>query len=186
MTEEEFKKIYVSWYSRFKIFAMHYVLYESDAENIVQDVFMELYEKKDLLVRPVNVVSYLFTCVKNRCLDHLRHKTIENKVFLEMKLSQQMALRLNREALESFDASRLSTDDSDMEKILMDAIASLPEKCRKIFVMNKIEKIKQKDIAICLDISVNTVESQMSIAYKKLKESLKDYLPLLLFFLINN
>jgi len=186
MTEVEFKNIYVSWYNRFKVFATHYVLYESDAENIVQDVFMELYEKKDLLVQPINVVAYLFTCVKNRCLDHLRHKTIENKVFQEMKLSQQMALNLNREALESFDISRLPSNDLDMEKILMDAISSLPEKCKRIFVMNKIEKVKQKDIASRLDISVNTVESQMAIAYKKLKESLKDYLPILILFLINN
>lgn len=64
-------------------------------------------------------------------------------------------------------------------------INSLPEKCREIFIKSKIEGKKQKDIAVEMNISLKTVENQMNIAYKKLKSELKDYLPLLLFFLNN-
>jgi len=64
------------------------------------------------------------------------------------------------------------------------AIESLPQKCREIFILNKIEGKKQKIIAQELNISINTVESQMAIAYKKLKEVLKDHVPLLIFLFI--
>ena len=64
------------------------------------------------------------------------------------------------------------------------AIENLPEKCRQIFVMNKIEGKKQKTIAQELNISINTVESQMAIAHKKLKELLKNYVSLFIFLIV--
>jgi RNA polymerase sigma factor (sigma-70 family) len=85
--------------------------------------------------------------------------------------------------LELFDQSLLS--EQDIEKIISEVINSLPEKCREIFIKSKIEGKKQKDIAVEMNISLKTVENQMNIAYKKLKSELKDYLPLLLFFLNN-
>jgi RNA polymerase sigma factor (sigma-70 family) len=75
-------------------------------------------------------------------------------------------------------------NETDIDAVIQNAIDSLPEKCRQIFVMNKIEGKKQKVIAQELNISVHTVESQMAIAYKKLKEALKDYTLLFLFFFI--
>lgn len=75
--------------------------------------------------------------------------------------------------------------EQDIEKIISEVINSLPEKCREIFIKSKIEGKKQKDIAVEMNISLKTVENQMNIAYKKLKSELKDYLPLLLFFLNN-
>ena len=68
-----------------------------------------------------------------------------------------------------------------IEERLEQALQKLPERCRSIFVMNKLEGKKQQQIASELQISINTVESQMAIAYKKLREELKDCLPLLLF-----
>ena len=85
--------------------------------------------------------------------------------------------------MELFDQSLLS--EQDIEKIISEVINSLPDKCREIFIKSKIEGKKQKDIAVEMNISLKTVENQMNIAYKKLKSELKDYLPLLLFFLNN-
>jgi len=67
--------------------------------------------------------------------------------------------------------------------IISRALDSLSDKCREIFIMNKLEGKKQKQIAEELNISINTVETQMGIAYKKLRVELKDYMPLLLFLL---
>ena len=74
-------------------------------------------------------------------------------------------------------------EEESIEQILSKAIDALPEKCREIFIKNKIEGKKQKEIAAELNISINTVETQMGIAYKKLKTELKDYFPLFLFLL---
>jgi RNA polymerase sigma-70 factor (ECF subfamily) len=86
------------------------------------------------------------------------------------------------QSLEALDEQIIS--DTNIETIIDNAIQSLPERCRQIFVMNKIEGKKQKIIAEELNISLNTVENQMAIAYRKLREILKDYLPILFFLLI--
>jgi RNA polymerase sigma-70 factor (ECF subfamily) len=91
------------------------------------------------------------------------------------------ALQIKFQSLEAFDEQLFS--ESDIETVIQNAIESLPEKCREIFVLNKIEGKKQKTIAQELNISINTVENQMAIAYKKLKEILKDHIPLLIFLL---
>ena len=179
----DFEEIYVSYFSRMKCFAREYVLSEEDAENIVQDVFTELWEKKELLTYNINLVAFLFTAVKNRCIDHLRHKVTVREAVNQMQEEYQITLNVKLASLELFDQSLLS--EQDVEKIISEAIDSLPEKCREIFIKSKIEGKKQKDIAAELNLSLKTVENQMNIAYKKIKSELKDYLPLLLFFLNN-
>ena len=73
--KSEFEKIYLSYYSRMKRFAQEYVIREEDAENIVQDLFLDLWEQNIELLSHSNLFAYLFTSVKNRCIDFLRHKT---------------------------------------------------------------------------------------------------------------
>ena len=179
----DFEEIYVSYFSRMKGFAQEYVLSEEDAENIVQDVFTELWERKELLTYNINLVAFLFTSIKNRCIDHLRHNIVVREAVNQLQEEYQITLKVKLASLELFDQSLLS--EQDIEKIISDVINSLPDKCREIFIKSKIEGKKQKDIASEMNISLKTVENQMNIAYRKLKSELKDYLPLLLFFLNN-
>ena len=153
-----FERFYITWYSRAIYFAREYVLSESDAENIVQDVFLHLYEHCDRLDAYTNLTAYLFTSIKNKC---------------------DMTLRMKYDSLEILNTN--FPDETGIEERLEQALQKLPERCRSIFVMNKLEGKKQQQIASELQISINTVESQMAIAYKKLREELKDCLPLLLF-----
>ncbi|NCC74422.1 MAG: RNA polymerase sigma-70 factor [Sphingobacteriia bacterium] len=176
----EFEKIYVSHYSRMKRFAQEYVIREEDAENIVQDVFVDLWEQNLLLVTHTKLFAYLFTALKNRCIDFLRHKTVVQHTAVKMQDDYTKALQMKFQSLEAFDEQLFT--EPDIETIIQNAIENLPEKCREIFILNKIEGKKQKVIAQELNISINTVENQMAIAYKKLKEILKDHIPLLLFF----
>ncbi|MDD2436705.1 MAG: RNA polymerase sigma-70 factor [Massilibacteroides sp.] len=170
---DNFDKIYVLYYSRMHRFAKEYVLSNEDAENIVQDVFLLLWERRKVLDIRISLVSYLFSLVKNKCLDYLRRKVVaeEYKKELLLKLS----------ALEDLNYT-LSSED-DVEQIVENAINKLPERCRLIFIKSRIEGKKYKEIAEELDLSINTVENQMSIALKKLRVELKDFLPLLLFLL---
>ena len=170
---DNFDTIYVTYYPRMIRFAKEYVLFEEDAENIVQDIFVLLWEKRDVLDIKVSLVPYLFTLVKNKCLDFLKHKVVSEEFVREYELK--------RLSLEHFNYAVIS--DEDIEKIITTAVNSLPERCRDIFVKSRIEGKKYKEIADELEISINTVENQMSIALKKLRIELKDYLPLLLFLL---
>lgn len=180
---DHFEEIYVSWFSRMKYFALEYVVSEEDAENVVQDVFTELWERKEILAYDVNLVALLFTSIKNRCIDLLRHRVVVQEAVNLIQEEYQATLRVKLASLELFDQSMLS--EQDVERIITEVINALPEKCREIFIKSKIEGKKQKEIAAELNISIKTVENQMAIAYKKIKNELKDYFPLLLFLLAN-
>ena len=161
---DHFEEIYVSWFSRMKYFALEYVVSEEDAYD-------------------VNLVALLFTSIKNRCIDLLRHRIVVKEAVNLIQEEYQATLRMKLASLELFDQSLLS--EQDIERIITEVVDSLPEKCREIFIKSKIEGKKQKDIAAELNISLKTVENQMAIAYKKIKSELKDYLPLLIFLLAN-
>lgn len=178
----QFEEVYLSLYSRMKRFAQQYVIREEDAENIVQDIFFELWEKQQDLASFVNLNGFLFMMLKNRCIDFLRRKTIEQQATEQIQSEYLRTLKLKFESLEALDNKILN--ELDIDTIIQKALDKLPEKCRQIFVMSKIEGKKQKMIAKELNISINTVESQMAIAYKKLKEALKDHMLLFIFFFI--
>lgn len=176
-----FEDIYLSYFSKMKHFAQEYVVLEEDAENIVQDVFTELWEKREMLNMPINLIAYLFTTIKNKCLNHLRHKTIVNETANLLQEEYFITLRMNLNSLEAFDQNLFS--EQDIEQIITKALNTLSPKCKEIFIMSKIEGKKQKQIAAELNISINTVETQIGIAYKKLRVELKNYMPLFLFLL---
>ena len=179
--ETRFEDIYLSYFSKMKYFAKEYVISEEDAENIVQDVFVELWDNKKMLNMHMNLIAYLFTTIKNKCLNHLRHKLVVQETASKLQEEYTISLRMNLDSLEAFDNNLFS--DQDIEKIISRALDTLSEKCRTIFIMSKIEGKKQKEIAQELNISINTIETQMGIAYKKLRIELKDYFPILLFIL---
>ena len=175
----DFEQIYLSYFSKMKRFAREYVLSDEDAENIVQDVFLDFWEKKELLPLPINILAYLFTSIKNRCIDFLRHKIVQKEVENKMQEEYRLTLQMKYHSLGELDEGIFEKDD--VEQLLSKVIDSLPERCREIFLKSKIEGKKQKEIAEEMNISINTVETQMGIAYKKLRNELKDYFPLFIF-----
>ena len=154
----KFEEVYLAYFSKMKYFAKEYVLSEGDAENIVQDVFTELWEKKEILTM---------------------HKTVVQETASLIQEEYAITLQMNLNSLEAFDEDLFS--EEDVEKIISRAFDSLSDKCREIFIMSKLEGKKQKQIAEELNISINTIETQMGIAYKKLRVELKDYMTLFLF-----
>lgn len=159
-------------------FAKNYIQANEDAENVVQDVFVVLWEKKDELELSCTLTTYLFTLVKNRCLNYLRHKLIEEEFNTQMK--EELGFKLY--ALESLEYSYPS--EKELQAVIQRALDALPERCREVFIKSRIEGLKYKEISEELGISVNTVENHIVTALKKLRVALKDYLPLLL-FLVN-
>ena len=175
----DFKQVYVTHYFKMKRFAKEYVLIEEEAENIVQDVFLRLWENREIIRMPVNLMAFLFTATKNRCMDYLKHQKVVMKATNILLEEQKMTMDMNLDALEAFDQSIFA--EKDVETLLTNAINSLPEKCREIFIKSQLEGKKHKEIANELDISTHTIEAQINIAFKKLREQLKNYLPLLIF-----
>lgn len=166
-----FSEMYLTYYPKLVRFAKEFVILEEDAENITQDVFADLWERRNSMDHVENVNAYLFRLVKNRCLDHLKHKIFEQKYVEVMQTSFEIELNLKLQSLDRFDSSDMSVGN-DTEILVRTAINSLPKRCRDIFLLSRIEGLKYKEISERLGISVNTVECQMGIALKKLRVKL--------------
>ncbi len=175
----DFEKIYTMYYPKLVRFSKEYVLTRADAENIVQDIFVHLWEKRNTLDKIQSINAFLFRLVKNKCVDFLRHKiTIEVKQCdMQEVLLKEYNFKLY--SIELFDDTSLS--DAEIEHIIHTAIENLPEKCREIFILSKIEGLKYHEIAEKMQLSPNTVRNQIVIALKKMKDELKEYLPLFIF-----
>jgi len=177
----DFSDLYITYYPKLLRFAKEYVISEEDAENIVQDVFLKLWEMRRSLHLIENMNAYLFRLIKNRCLDHLKHMVSVEKYNKTTQNTFEMEMDLKLYSLNQFDENILS--DENIESLVMDAINSLPEKCREIFILSKVDGLKYKEISARLGISTNTVENQVSIAPRKLRIKLKSYFPLLFFII---
>ena len=170
-TQKSFSDIYSIYYVRMLRFSQTYVIAEEDAENITQDVFTDLWEKRESMNHIENMNAYLFRLVRNKCLDYLKHKVFEQKYVENVKASFEIELNLKLQSLDRFDVYDIS-ERNQMEKLIRDAINSLPKRCRDIFLLSRMEGLKYREISERLGISVNTVECQMGIALKKLRAKL--------------
>ena len=147
---------------------------EDTAKEITQNVFINLWQNKKHIDSDRPVKSYLFTSVRNRCLNHIR----DNKKFRSSVLDVEIADYETAYESDAFSVEELETKISS-------ALDKLPERCRQVFTLNRFEDMKYKEVAEKLNISVKTVEVQMSKALKIMREELKDYiLVLLLLYLI--
>lgn len=177
-----FDDIYSKYYSKLVRFSKEYVLTKADAENIVQDVFLFIWEKRDSLDTIQNINAFLFRLVKNKCVDFLRRKINTEAKNKEIQDALLKEYNFKLYSIQQFDDSLLS--DEEIDHIIYKAIDTLPEKCREIFILCKIEGLKYEEVAEKMNISPNTVKNQVVIALKKMKKELKDFMPLLIFLIV--
>ena len=160
-----FEELFKAHFASLCHFAKQYVQDEDTAQDICQKVFIHLWQKRQLIDPKQSIVSYLFTAVKNRCLNHIRdHKKYRSKV-LDLELAEEEW---------SFQDDHFV--EEELKASIAEALASLPEKCRKVFEMSRYQEMTYKEIAEELDISPKTVEAHMNKAIKSLRIHLKDYL----------
>lgn len=176
-----FESVFKFWYEPLVNFADEYISDLESARNIVQTIFMKLWEKHEMVDPSSNLKSYLYMATRNSCLSHIRHLKVESDYFRRTYKNGEN-LQLNYEALEELDIDQI--DFSKLETIIQETIDSLPERCREVFLMSRIQDMKNKQIAERLDITVKAVEANITRALTKLRENTRQYLPELAFFLI--
>ncbi|MBW8333068.1 MAG: RNA polymerase sigma-70 factor [Prolixibacteraceae bacterium] len=144
------------------------------ARDIVQDVFVKLWDDKNLTIKR-SFNALLFTMVRNNCLQHLEKMKVRNKYLESAKL------KLQEEELRFYMEEKTSLLEQELENKLNEVLGNLPDRCRQIFTLSRFENKKNKEIAEELDISVKAVEKQITKALGTIRTEMKDYLPLLLF-----
>lgn len=159
MNTEMFKNIFLLYYRPLCLFAIHYLENIDNAEDVVQDCFTDIWARKDSVGNIENLKSYLFTMVRNRCIDKLR-ENVDIDTNIQPSDLEDIISDAECEDL-SFDEARLWT-----------ILDTLPVKCREVFLFAKRDGMRYEEIAEKMNISVNTVRNQMNKALKKLKEGI--------------
>lgn len=180
--EAAFKTIYNLYFSRIYYFVYEFIPHKDIAENIGQDTFYTLWEKRKTLNNDTNISSFLFTVAKNNCLYRLRELRYRRKLFDSNVLDEE-ELELNLDVLKEIDTSTFIFNE--IEEIIKQTLEGLPPQCKKVFELSRIELKKNKEIAEELDISIKTVENQMTKALKLFKTALKDYMPFVAYLFIS-
>lgn len=152
------------------------ILHDPDeAEEIVQEFFVQFWQKREELDVRTALKSYLFRSVHNRCLNLIKHH----------KIKETYIQNVQHENSEPFTDSPDTGDTKTLEKAIQHAIESLPPERKKVFLMVRYEERRYKEVAEILGISVKTVENQMGKAMQFLRKALNEYLSLFIAILLN-
>ena len=155
-------------------FALRYVKDLEIAEEITQEVFLGLWEKRATIDLSKSVRSYVTTSVKNKSLNYLRDTRKFNREIL--------AIEGLIDEVEIIHSDRMI--EAELKNRIRESLDELPEKCREIFILSRHENLKYQEIAERQQISVKTVETQMSKALQHFRIRLADYLPVLILWVI--
>jgi RNA polymerase sigma-70 factor (ECF subfamily) len=169
-----FDFVFHYYYSGLCLFAEKITGDFKTAEDIVQDLFVHLWIKNESIQINLSLKNYLFTAVKNRALDHI--KKVSGK---SGKINHTLQNHLTGENL-----SLQWFAESELEQAVEQCLKLLPARCREIFVMSRMDGLKNQEIAERLNISNRTVEVQISNALKILRTNLRNYFPGLLFLIL--
>ncbi len=169
--EKAFEKLFHHYYGHLCLYASQILQDDNAAEEIVQDFFVKLWEKRNRLTIETSVKNYLFRSVKNQALNLIKHNKIKY-IYAQSILSDTSDYPTGEESFYEINLA---------EKI-EESILSLPEKRREIFRLSREEGLKYREIAEKLNISPKTVETQMSLAFKHLRQKLKDFNTFFTFF----
>lgn len=181
LTEEEFGRIFSRCRQMFVKIANSYIHDDSAAEDIVNECSIRMWEKRDEL-KTENYESYAFKSIVNRCLDHL--KVENNRTRIQKNIyetnSRMQSYEIN--SLESLNPERLFADE--INTLVEHCLKRMPEVTRKVFLASRIDEKTYGEISEIYGIPVRQVTSHIQFALKALRNSLKDYLPIILAFVM--
>lgn len=176
LSYREYENLFKGQYQSLCLFANKYLVNLDTAKDIVQEVFIKVWENKISFHRESNVKSYLYTSVRNKCLDYLKSKDhhITSDITEDILKNMEGETFFSREVL-----------ISETSLLLEEAINTLPNKCANIIRL-AINDLSNAEVAKELNISIHTVKAQKQIAYKRLRPLLKDYFIIIAFIFGNS
>ncbi len=165
---EAFEKLFRKYYSSLQRFLWGYVTNQQVAEDLVQEVFVRVWENRYALNPDKKIKTYLYKIGRNLAIDHTRHRKIVRDWEEEKK------------ALHSFSTADQAINEKLHNKLMLrevkQAIKGLPKRRRLVFMLSRYEGMTYKEIAEELDISVNTVDTQICRALQTLRDKFSSFL----------
>ncbi len=163
MNSRQFENLFNQYYEELGRFAMKFLRCADLSDEIVQNVFVKFWEKRDDLDQVKNLKSYLYLSVRNACIDEIK------------KQNSVVDLNEHTESKEMHQQESSSIEFNELHYYTELALKALPDKCYSVFSLKRFCGLSNKEVAEELDISVKTVETQFTIALKKIKNYLAQY-----------
>ncbi len=160
--ESAFKELFDEFQQGIFSFLRYKIGDAAVAEDVIQEVFIKLWENRHTLDESRSIKSYLFTIANNLALNNLRHR----KVVIQFQQKQR------QEVTSYADSPEAAAEANELREKLLHLIAGLPEKTRVVFMMSRFDELANKEIAARLEISVSTVENHMNKALRILRENI--------------
>ncbi len=177
--EAAFEELFRQFYFPMRTYAFRFVRSMAVAEDIVQDVFSQLWATHAQVGGIRSLKAWLFTSVHNQAANYLKHKIVEEKY------SQNASVQ---DAIEQLHQWSVPDNDvlfsQEIAQLVKDAVKTLPEQTKRIFLLSRQYHLKNKDIAEFLDINIKTVEKHITIALQYLRENLGQYLKILILCMV--
>lgn len=170
--EENFESIYKELFRRYYANLLFYatrIVGKEEAEDVVQDVFVELWRRKEAIDMGERIQAFLYRAVYTRALNTLKHKDIVDGYEAAMLEIQKKRAEFYQP--DSNDVVQ-GIENAELRKELRETIDRLPDKCRTVFKLSYLYDMKNKDIAETMGLSLRTVEAHMYKALKFLRENL--------------
>jgi RNA polymerase sigma-70 factor (ECF subfamily) len=161
-----FDSIFHAYYARLVQLAQGMLGERAPAEEIAQDVMLEVWRRRKTLTVDTSLHGYLFRATRNRTLNHLRHE----------KVVQHGSVYAAEETV-ALPVGERELVEHEIDVALKQALSELPPRCREVFELSRMHGLKYAEIAATLDISIKTVEAQMGKALRILREQLAGFLP---------
>jgi RNA polymerase sigma-70 factor, ECF subfamily len=163
---KEYERLFVKYYEPLCQFAFKFLKDMDLAEDIVQEFFYNFWKNRETFSLKLSLNSYLYQSIRNNSLHYLGHLAIRQKYAETIKSEineQHFFTELDEPGL------------NELNKVIDETLKQLPERCSRIFSMNRFEGKKYKEIAEILSVSIKTVEADMGKALQVFRNSLKDF-----------
>lgn len=167
--DEIYQSLFQKYYAGLLSYAMR-IVGEEEAEDVVQEVFVELWHRRDNVMLGEQIHSFLYRAVYTRSLNVLKHREVKNSY-------EATVLEIHKKRVEFYHPDDNEVvrrlEDRELRKDIVEAINDLPDKCRTVFRLSYLHNMKNKDIADAMGVSLRTVEAHMYKALKFLRNRLK-------------
>ncbi|MDO9153740.1 MAG: RNA polymerase sigma-70 factor [Paludibacter sp.] len=155
-----FRHLFETYFTPLCRFMHLYVRETTIVEELALDIFTYLWEHRETLQIQISLKAYLFQAARNKCLNTLRQKIL--------------TLRLDDADFDIAETNVMSLETDELYQLIQEAVLALPDKCREVFQLSRNENRSNQEIATQLNISVKTVEAQVTKALKRIKDFLGD------------
>jgi RNA polymerase sigma-70 factor (ECF subfamily) len=178
--QKAFERLFSIYFSRLHAFATKVVRDDGIAEDIVQEVFVKVWEKREQILS-LHVEAFLFRLVRNRCIDYIKFLKVVNNRMEKLGISSKIEelYRIDFVGNEPY-----VLIEEELKVQIEKTIQSLPERCREVFILSRLDGLKNREVAERLNISIKNVERHLSRALETFRRDFSNELPMALILLV--